>query len=82
MTHLFQAQNVRVVDILGKLVVVTDAPALYEAGTPNKNKVLSLTAGAAIVHDAGDLISNIDTINGNKRIVTTMQVDYYTFGWF
>ena len=79
MTHLFQAQNVRVVDILGKLVVVTDAPALYEAGTPNKNKVLSLTAGAAIVHDAGDLISNIDTINGNKRIVTTMQVDY-TFG--
>ena len=28
--------------MLGKLVVVTDAPALYEAGTPNKDKVLSL----------------------------------------
>ncbi len=29
--QLFQAQNVRVVDILGKPVIVTDAPALYEA---------------------------------------------------
>lgn len=77
--QLFQAQNVRVVDILGKAVVVTDAPALYEAGTPNKNKVLSLASGAAIVHDGGDLISNIETSNGNERIETTMQVDY-TFG--
>nr|WP_305852590.1 major capsid protein [Brucella sp. 6810] len=46
--QLFQAQNVRVVDILGKPVIVTDAPALYEAGTPNKLKVLSLAESAAI----------------------------------
>lgn len=77
--QLFQAGNVRVVDILGKAVVVTDAPALYVAGTPNKEYVLGLAAGAAIVHDAGDLISNIETKNGQTRIETTMQVDY-TFG--
>ena len=77
--QLFQAQNVRVVDILGKMVVVTDAPALYEAGTPNKSKVLSLAESAAIVSDGADLVSNIQTNNGNQRIETTMQVDY-TFG--
>ena len=33
---------------------MTDAPALYEAGTPNKQKVLGLVESAAIVHDAGD----------------------------
>lgn len=77
--QLFQAGNVRVIDILGKAVVVTDAPALYVAGTPNKEYVLGLAAGAAIVHDAGELISNIETKNGQTRIETTMQVDY-TFG--
>lgn len=77
--QLFQAQNVRVVDILGKAAIVTDAPALYEAGTPNKQKVLSLVDGAAVVHDGGDVISNIETTNGKERIETTMQVDY-SFG--
>lgn len=77
--QLFQAQNVRVVDILGKMVVVTDAPALTETGTPDKYNVLSLVDSAAIVHDANDVISNIETVNGKTRIETTMQVDY-TFG--
>ncbi|MFA0813355.1 major capsid protein [Microbulbifer epialgicus] len=78
-TRLFEAQNVNVVDILGKAVIVTDAPALFEAGTPNKQKVLGLVDSAAVVHDGGDLISNIQTSNGKERIETTMQVDY-TFG--
>lgn len=83
--QLFQSQNVRVVDILGKAVVVTDAPALTSAAVagppavPAKLKVLSLTEGAATVSDGGDLISNIETSNGKERIETTMQVDY-TFG--
>lgn len=76
---LFQAGNVRVVDLLGKAVVVTDAPALYVAGTPNKDYVLSLVDGAAVVYDGGDVISNIQTTNGQTRIETTMQVDY-SFG--
>jgi len=77
--QLFQAGNVRVVDILGKVSVVTDAPALAQAGTPNKEIILSLVSGAALVHDARDQISNVDTSNGKERIETTIQVDY-TFG--
>lgn len=77
--ELFQAGNVRVVDLLGKAVIVTDAPALYVAGTPNKDYVLSLVDGAAVVYDGSDVISNIETSNGNSRIETTMQVDY-SFG--
>lgn len=77
--QLFQAQNVLVVDILGKAVVVTDAPGLYEAGTPNKQKVLSLASGGITVMDGSDVITNIDTRNGQTRIETTMQADY-TFG--
>jgi hypothetical protein len=77
--QLFQAQGVRVVDILGKAVIVTDAPGLYLAGTPDKDFVLSLAPDAAIVSDGSDVISNIETKNGQTRIETTMQVDY-TFG--
>lgn len=78
--RLFTAGNVRVIeDPIGQAIVVTDAPALYKAGTPNKDYVLSLTQDAAIVYDAGDIISNIQTSNGQTRIETTMQVDY-SFG--
>jgi hypothetical protein len=79
--NLFEARGVRVVDILGKAVVVTDAPSLFSAAiadpaTPAKRRVLSLAPGAATVTDAGDVISNIETSNGQTRIETTMQVDY------
>ncbi|AWQ86151.1 MULTISPECIES: major capsid protein [Pseudomonas] len=80
--QLFQAGNVRVVDILGKVSVVTDAPALMQAGAgedPDLEIILSLVQGAALVHDGRDLISNVSTTNGKERIETTLQVDY-TFG--
>jgi hypothetical protein len=73
---LFQAGNVRVIDILGKLHVVTDCPSLVAAG---KYLVPTLVQGAVTVRDGGDLISNIQTNNGKERIETTMQTDY-TFG--
>lgn len=77
--NLFLAGNVRVVDILGKISIVTDAPALMQAGTPDKEIILSLVAGAALVHDNRDIISNVETTNGKGRIETTIQTDY-TFG--
>lgn len=79
--QLFVAGNVTVVEILGKRVVVTDAPALREtpATSTNDIKILSLAAGGIVVHDAGDLTTNIETSNGAQRIQTTMQADY-TFG--
>ena len=79
--RLFEAGNVNVIDVLGKAVVITDAPALYEAGTPNKSKVLGLVSGAAEVEGASDVVSNIETTNGKLRIETSMQVDYsFTVG--
>lgn len=79
--QLFVAGNVTIVDILGKAVVVTDAPALRESPSTitNDAKVLSLAAGAGIVYDGSDLITNIETKNGKERIETTFQADY-TFG--
>src|SRR5574337_298105 len=77
--QLFRADTVTVVDMLGKAVIVTDAPALYVAGTPNKQYVLGLVPGAATVSNAGDVISNVQTTNGQTRIETTLQMDY-SFG--
>lgn len=75
---LFQAGNVRVVDILGRRVVVTDAPALRESPstTANDAKILSLVAGGVTVYDGSSLITNIETNNGKLRIETTFQADY------
>lgn len=78
--RLFTSTNVNVVDILGKAVIVTDAPALTSYTSPTYyDKVLSLAEGAATVFDGGDVISNVETTNGKLRIETTLQVDY-TFG--
>jgi len=77
--QLFVAGNVQVISILGKIFVISDIPALYFAGTPNKTKVLSVVVGGMIVDNAGDIITNIDTPNGQTRLETSFQADY-TFG--
>ncbi len=79
--QLFQFGNVTVVDILGKRVVVTDAPALRESPTTTGNdiKVLSLVRGGITIYEGNDLVTNLETTNGKKRIETTWQADY-TFG--
>lgn len=74
--RLFESTGIQVVDILGKLVVVTDAPALRETGADADVKVLGLVSNAAVVHDASDVISNVQTVNGKERIETTFQADY------
>jgi len=78
-SSLFVAGNVTVVNILNKRIVVTDAPALLVAGTPNKSHVLSLVNGGIVINNASDLITNIETTNRLQRIETTFQADY-TFG--
>jgi hypothetical protein len=77
--QLFVSSNVTVISILGKILVVSDIPALYVAGTPNRTKVLSISAGGIIVSNSSDIITNMETKNGQKRIETTWQADY-TFG--
>lgn len=77
--RLFESTNVTVQSILGKVFVVSDIPALTVSGTPNKSKVLSLVDRGIIVDNTSDIITNMDTTNGNQRIETTWQADY-TFG--
>lgn len=77
--QLFQSGNVTIINILGKRVIVTDAASLYVAGTPNKSRVLSLTAGGIVVDNSGDIQTSLQTTNGKIRIETTWQADY-TFG--
>ena len=77
--RLFESTSVRVVDILGKIAVVSDIPALFEAGSPDKDKVLSVVANGIIVDNSSDIITNMDTTNGKTRIETTWQADY-SFG--
>jgi hypothetical protein len=78
-SHLFASGNVLVVDVLGKRYVISDIPALYEAGTPNKSKVLSVVANGIVVDNTSDIVANMETTNGKKRIETTWQADY-SFG--
>lgn len=61
----------------GRPIIVTDSPALRTVDP--YQKVLGLTSGAITVHDNNDIITNVETNNGNERIVTTFQADY-TFG--
>ena len=74
--QLFEAGTVRVVDVLGKAYVVLDAPALTVAGTPTKSRILTLATGGVEVTDNAEVITNIQTTNGNQRIETTIQMDY------
>ena len=75
--QLFVADNVTIVDILGKAVVITDAPALLDlATTPDQDIVLGLVAGGLEVSNNNDLLTNMETNNGKERIETTWQADY------
>ena len=75
--QLFVSSNVRVVNILGKTFVITDAPALLATvPTPDQDKVLSLVSGGVVIRDPADPITNIETNNGTERITTTVQMDY------
>jgi len=75
-TQLFTAGDVTIVDILGKRTIITDAPDLYEAGAPNKEKILALQEGAVVIEPNGDFNQNIQTNNGESRIKTTYQAEY------
>jgi hypothetical protein len=77
--RLFLSTNVQVVNILGKLVIISDIPALFAAGTPDKDFVLSVVSGGVVVENSSDIVSNLETTNGKLRIETTFQADY-TFG--
>jgi hypothetical protein len=73
---LFDFKGVTVVEILGKRVVVIDSPALIAGG---KQRVLSLSSGAAIVSNSRDIMGKTVDVVGKQRIETLLQYDY-SFG--
>ena len=75
--ELFNSGTIRVVDIQGKRLVYTDAPALKTSTT--SYQCVTLVTNGGIVDNTSDIVSNLDTRNGNERIETTWQADY-TFG--
>jgi hypothetical protein len=75
--NLYQSNGVLVVDILGKAIVVTDAPALRDGVVQNdETSVLCLVAGGIVISGGSDLVTNIETTNGQTRIESTLQADY------
>ncbi|WOC14983.1 major capsid protein [Pseudochrobactrum sp. MP213Fo] len=74
--RLYNFGGVTVIDILGKAVIITDAPALFEAGTPSKAKILGLVQGGLKIDQTGAVNTNIDTANGKERLETTIQSEY------
>jgi len=76
-SHLFTYGSVRVLDVLGTIIIRTDAPGLFQTGTPSHDFVLGLTDSAAVVTDVGqDIQTATSTLPGKERIETIMQTDY------
>lgn len=63
-------------DGFGRLLLMTDAPDLVTAGSPNTYATLGLTEGAISIEDNGDLFANVETSNGGENIIRSMQSEY------
>ena len=71
--ELFSEGTVTVIDILGKLSIVTDSPALSDG---DDQKILCLTPNSITVEPNGDFDANIDTTNGKQRLERTYQSEW------
>lgn len=68
-------------DPFGAVFVMSDIPALFIAGSPNKYASLGLVPGAAIVERNDDMMQNIETSNGGENIRRTYQAEWsYNLG--
>jgi hypothetical protein len=75
--NLFKYGTINVVsDPFGRLFVVTDAPGLVVAGTPNVYYTLGLAPGGLEVHQNNDYTDNIQTTNGDENIKRTFQAEW------
>jgi hypothetical protein len=74
---LFTAGNVRVIDVQGKISVVTDAPALTNATTDYR--VLGLTTGGIVINNGSDIVNTMGEDVTKDRAELISHTDY-TFG--
>lgn len=80
--RLFTYGTVNVVrDPFGKLLVMTDSPNLFAAGTPNVYHILGLVPGAVMIGQNNDFDANEETKNGDENIIRTYQAEWsYNIG--
>lgn len=71
--ELFNSGNVRVIDILGKVSIITDCAALTDG---SKERVLSLGANAVTIASNGDFRSEILPVVGQTRLEMVYQAEY------
>lgn len=75
--NLFSFGTVNVMaDPLGRVFVVTDSPALTYEDTGTFYNTLGLVQGGVRVEDAGDLFTNVQTVNGSENIKRSLQAEY------
>ena len=75
--RLFDIGTITVMeDGFGRLMIMTDSPALITSGTPDDYHTLGLVDGAVSIEDNGDLFTNMETTNGTENISRTMQAEY------
>lgn len=75
--RLFIYGTVNVVrDPFGKLLVMTDSPNLYTAGTPNVYHILGLVPGGVLIGQNNDFDANEETKNGDENIIRTYQAEW------
>lgn len=76
-SRLFTFGNVRVMeDGFGRPFVVTDAPDLITAGSPDNYNTCGLTSGAIIVDQNNDFDSTTQTTTGDENIGRTYQAEW------
>lgn len=81
-TNLFKYETVNVIaDPFGRVFVVTDAPGLIVAGTPDTYYTLGLVPGAIAIEQNNDFTDNYETKNGDENILRTYQAEWsYNLG--
>lgn len=63
-------------DPFGRLMIMTDSPNLFVAGTPNVYNTLGLVPGAVMVDQNNDFDANEETKNGGENIIRTYQAEW------
>lgn len=76
-SSLFNFGTVNVArDPMGRIMVVTDSPNLFVAGTPNKYRTLGLVAGAISVEQNNDFDAAEETKTGDENIQRIYQAEW------
>lgn len=75
--RLFTYGTVNVIrDPFGKLLVMTDSPALVTTGSPNVYHILGLVPGAVGIEQNNDFTANEEAKNGDENIIRTYQAEW------